>query len=234
VLLVLAETGELALGLADRRLAEPLNAGDGAECAGDLGLPLRLLHRLDPFRGVARDDMADLMAEHAGDLRLILGQRDEAAGDVDVAARQREGVDDGAVQQREGEADIDPTRRLHQPRGDEGEIAADLGVVVDAAIFLDNVWVFERAEALFLQRRQRLTETGRAEAGQRAAGQKAAEVTPVDVSRHNRVPICFRRATLGVFENVLLDSPDICMAGQAPSQCVASPVPRSARDGSPR
>ena len=49
---------------------------------------LRVLLRRVPGRHVA-----DLVAEHAGKLRLVVEVRQDAARDVDVSARQRERVD---------------------------------------------------------------------------------------------------------------------------------------------
>src|SRR3546814_259944 len=41
---------------------------------------------------VLRGDMADFVPEHAGQLRLVVHQRHQLAGDVDIAPRNREGV----------------------------------------------------------------------------------------------------------------------------------------------
>ena len=40
-----------------------------------------------------RGDVADLVAEHAGELRFVVQEREDAARYVDVAAGQRERVD---------------------------------------------------------------------------------------------------------------------------------------------
>ena len=55
---------------------------------------------------VPRGDMADLVAENAGQFRFVAGQRHQAAGDMDVSARQREGVDVVVVEDRKGVRDI--------------------------------------------------------------------------------------------------------------------------------
>ena len=53
------------------------------------------------LRRVARRDVTDLVAEHAGKLRLVVEKRQDAARHVDVAAGKREGVDRGLVHDRE-------------------------------------------------------------------------------------------------------------------------------------
>src|SRR3546814_5602371 len=70
--------------------------------AGDVGG-----HRLAvALRRVARRHMADLVAQHAGHLSLVLGKGEQAAGDVDVAARQREGIHHRGVENGEGEIQV--------------------------------------------------------------------------------------------------------------------------------
>ena len=63
------------------------------------------------LRGMTRGDVADLVAEHAGQLRLVVQIRQDAARDVDVAARQREGVDRGAVDNGERPRQVGPVRQ---------------------------------------------------------------------------------------------------------------------------
>ena len=55
------------------------------------------------FFDMARGDVADLVAEHAGELGLVVHQRDQLAGGVDIAAGDREGVVDRRVEQSDGE-----------------------------------------------------------------------------------------------------------------------------------
>ena len=72
---------------------------------------------------MARGDVAGLVAQHARQLRLVVGEREQAAGGVDVAARHREGVDVGRVQHREGVFDV----LALGGRGDELADRADIG-----------------------------------------------------------------------------------------------------------
>src|SRR5690606_12118161 len=48
------------------------------------------------------DDMADLVAEYRGEFVFRIHQREQASGDVDVAAGDGEGVDHVRVDHREG------------------------------------------------------------------------------------------------------------------------------------
>ncbi len=49
------------------------------------------------LRRVARGDVAGFMTQHTSELRFIIEKRQNAARDVDVAARKRERVDDGRI-----------------------------------------------------------------------------------------------------------------------------------------
>ena len=67
---------------------------------------------------VLRGDVADLVAEHGGEVRLVLEVRQDAARDVDVAAHGREGVDVVGVDDREVPLELGPL-------ADRGELLAD-------------------------------------------------------------------------------------------------------------
>src|SRR3546814_6473539 len=58
-----------------------------------------------PLCAVAGGDVADLVSDHPRQLGLAAGQRHEAAGDVDVAAGQREGVHHRRIEYREGRSE---------------------------------------------------------------------------------------------------------------------------------
>ena len=62
------------------------------------------------LHGVARRDVADLVAQHAGQLRFVVQIRQDAARDVDVAAGQRERVDGRQVDDRELPRQVRPLR----------------------------------------------------------------------------------------------------------------------------
>src|SRR3546814_18450130 len=55
--------------------------------------------RLLPLLAVLRRDMSDLVPQHARQFGLVVHQRHELAGDIDIAAGDREGVVDRRVEQ---------------------------------------------------------------------------------------------------------------------------------------
>src|SRR3546814_9508715 len=59
--------------------------------------------RLLPLLAVLRRDMSDLVPQHARQFGLVVHQRHELAGDIDIAAGDREGVVDRRVEQGDGE-----------------------------------------------------------------------------------------------------------------------------------
>ena len=83
---------------------------------------------------VARGHVADLVAEHGGEFGLVLDVGHDAAGDVDIAARQREGIDLVAVEHRESVLKVRAVALLRQPFADALHVGLQLGVVVDAVL----------------------------------------------------------------------------------------------------
>jgi hypothetical protein len=78
----------------------PPAAAVGSGDAGRAGEHLAELAFGHLLGGMAGDDVAGFVAEHAGELRLVFQAIVERAGDEDLAAGQREGVDGfGIVEQ---------------------------------------------------------------------------------------------------------------------------------------
>ncbi len=130
-LLLLREGGERPLAGGKRQLATGIIVEHVVDHAADHQRVARLLLALG---GMVGDDVAHLVGEHRGDLGGIVGQRQQAAGDVEVAVRQREGVHRRRVE------DGDPVGLVGLVRGGD-DLADDrrqrllhLGVVEDAAI----------------------------------------------------------------------------------------------------
>ena len=73
----------------------------------------------------------DLVAEHAGELRLVAQERQDPAGDVDVSARKRERVDRRLIDDGEVPRQVGPFGRARQPHRDVFDVALQLGIVVD-------------------------------------------------------------------------------------------------------
>ena len=61
----------------------------------------RRLLELGPLGGMARGDVADLMRHDGGDFGRVVGEREKAAGDENIAGGQGEGVDDRRIQHRD-------------------------------------------------------------------------------------------------------------------------------------
>ena len=83
---------------------------------------------------VARRDMADLVPKHRRQLGLGVEISHEAAGDVDVASRQREGVDVRAVEHGEPVDEIRSMAVLRQRAAQALDVGIEPGVVVDAEL----------------------------------------------------------------------------------------------------
>ena len=147
---------EVGPGAEAGQVAGRLVAGYGAEEA-DAELSH---HRLAVALGrMARGHVADLVADDAGELGLVVGERHEPRGDVDVAARQGEGVDHVAVEHREGEGQARLLRDLRETPADAIDVGAHPLVVVFAAELGDDSGMLPPAELLFLRRRHEGGET---------------------------------------------------------------------------
>ena len=84
---------------AQRRIAQQGAGQHLQQRAADRVALRRLLAPLAMLGG----DMADFMAQHAGQLRLVIHQRHQLARDIDIAAGDGEGVVDGRIEQGDGE-----------------------------------------------------------------------------------------------------------------------------------
>ena len=82
--------------------------------------------------GVAGGDVANLMAEHAGQFRLVVEVRQQAARDVDVAAGQRESVHRRDVDHREAPGQVGAFRGLRQAHADTLHVLLQPAVRVEA------------------------------------------------------------------------------------------------------
>src|SRR5690606_2485380 len=89
--------------------------------------------------------MADFMRETAGHLRLVIGEGQQAAGDVDIATRQREGVDDGRVQHRKTPRQIAHLGDEGEPEPDVENIVIEAGVDIFTAILRNDLLMMLRA-----------------------------------------------------------------------------------------
>ncbi len=83
--------------------------------------------------------MAHFVGEHPRQFRFAVGQRQQAAGDVDVAARQGERVDILAVDDGEGIAQVRDLGVLGQRLSDAIDVGGKLRIVVGAAHLLHEL-----------------------------------------------------------------------------------------------
>ena len=93
------EARELDLRTRERE-RHPVGALRVAADLGDAAQQRGLLRLVLADRRVARDHVRHLVAQHGGKLGGVVGKREQAARDVKLAVRQREGVDGGRVEDR--------------------------------------------------------------------------------------------------------------------------------------
>ena len=86
---------------------------------------------------MARGDVADLVAEHAGQLGLVVQIREKAARHIDVSAGQRERVDRGAVDDGERPRQVGAMRVARELLADLVDVALQVRIVVDAHLPAD-------------------------------------------------------------------------------------------------
>ena len=111
---------------ADFRIGD--HVGDGA--AGEIGVARLFLALL----GVPRDDVAHLVGEHGGELGFVVGERDQAARHVDLAGRQREGIDRLRIEHGDLVVLVGLFRSRDQALHGLLEHGLQAGIVIDAAI----------------------------------------------------------------------------------------------------
>jgi hypothetical protein len=92
------------------------------------------------LRAVAGGDVADLVADHPGQVGLAFHVGHQAAGDVDIAAGQREGVDLRAVEHREMPFQVLAVRLLGQALAQLVHISLQPGIRI-GAVFLQHLFV---------------------------------------------------------------------------------------------
>ena len=133
--LVAREGGEPELSARQRLLAGDV-AGEhfGHHAAGDdLGLFLLL-----PLDAVIGRHVRHFVRQHGGDLRGIIGERQQAACHIEIAAWQREGVDRGRIQDGDTVGLVRVFRNDGQGACDARDEFLRLGILVFAAIARDD------------------------------------------------------------------------------------------------
>ena len=99
--------------------------------AGDHGGLARLVLA---DRGVLGQHMGHLVAQHRGQFRGVAGQRDQAARHIELAGRQREGVDRAGIEDRHLVGLVGTIGGRHQPVDGLADQGLELRIVIGAAI----------------------------------------------------------------------------------------------------
>ena len=140
----------------DLAIAQQDAGQDRAQHADDL-----VLHRIGLALGrVARGNVANFVAQHPGQFRLVVHQRNQLPRGVDIASRNGEGIVDRGIEQGNGKIAL----RVRQA-GLDGNLAPDSGHVIGLgplhcpAEFLQQLRMVFRAFLLVL-RADRLDRTG--------------------------------------------------------------------------
>ena len=87
---------------------------------------------------MARDHVAHLVRQHRREFGLVVGERDQPARDVELAVRQREGVDRRRVEDGDLVFEVRPLGCRHQPVDGLLDRRLQTRVLVNAAIGSEN------------------------------------------------------------------------------------------------
>ena len=183
-----AHAQRVGLELVRARIA--LHVGTGSEVR-DVRDGLVVDDRVDDCRTEAGDEavavtlgavagghVADLVGDHACELRLVVGERHQAARDMDVAAGQGEGVDLRAVEDDEGEGRLGLFRGLLEQPAEARDVALQRRVVVEAAERLHQLGMLLGTDpSLFL---------GREEGGELLVAGRRIDAAPAEQKRRRR------------------------------------------------
>ena len=124
-----ARHGQFCLGQRQRgQIGIAAHVGDDA--GDDGGLPRLVL----ADRGVLCQHMRHLVRQHRGQFRGVAGQRDQAARDIELSGRQREGVDRAGIEDGHLVGEVGTVGGRHQPVDGLGDQRFQPRVVIGAAI----------------------------------------------------------------------------------------------------
>ncbi len=126
------------LGLGQRQCGEIGIVAHFGDDAGDDGGLARLVLA---DRGVLGQHMRHLVAQHRGQFRGVAGERDQAAGHVELAGRQRERIDRARIEDRHLVGLVRTIRCRHQPIDRLADQRFELRIVVGAAIGGQNAFM---------------------------------------------------------------------------------------------
>ena len=124
----------------------------GDDAADEVGLARLLLADL----GVARDHVAHLMGQHRGELGIVVGERDQSARHVELAGRQREGVDRLRIEHGDLVMQVRPLGRRDQALDRLLDHGLQPRIVVDAAIGREDALMLAQHRGRHRRRRPAL------------------------------------------------------------------------------
>ncbi len=101
---------------------------------------------------MAARDVPDLMPQNRRQLRLAIGQRQQAAGDINIPARQRKSIGDRRIYNEKLVLHIGALGILRHLLPDLVDIGIQRRVIVKAKL-LDDIFMLFRADIDFLLRR---------------------------------------------------------------------------------
>ena len=122
----------------------------GDDAADEIGVARLFLAVL----GVPRDDVAHLVGQHRGEFEFVVGERDQAAGDVELAGRQRKGVDRLRIEHGDLVVQVGPLRCRDQALDGLLDHGLQAGIVIDPAIGGEDALMFARHRGRRLGRRR--------------------------------------------------------------------------------
>ncbi len=141
--LIAREGGKAQLAAGKRLLAGKIGGEHLGDDAARNHLRLLALLALDAVIG---RHMRHLVREHGGHFRGVVGERQQAAGHVEIAARKRESVDCRRVENGDAVGLLRVFRNRRQGAGDPGDQPLGLGVAVFSAVARHDAWMLARAE----------------------------------------------------------------------------------------
>ena len=147
---------QFGLGQRQRR-----QIGIGAHVGDDAGNDRGLAGLVLADRGVLCDHMRHLVAQNRRQFRSVAGERDQAAGDVKLAGRQREGIDRAGIEDRHLVGLVGPVGSRHQPVDRLGDQGLELRIVIGAAIGGEDAFVLALGGGRLRHRVVGLDRTGR-------------------------------------------------------------------------
>jgi hypothetical protein len=176
------EAGDGAAGVAHR--AAEARAHDAEQAARHAKEDGERRGRAHAAHRVALDDVRHLVRDHAGQLVLAVRQRQQAAGDVDPAAGDGEGIGVCLVGHVPLPVDVSAARRLRQAPADRSDILDGLRIAHEPDGALDLLGLLA-ADLPLLLRRHRETTTCHEPAEHR--GELNAAPPPGEPTAHGRM-----------------------------------------------